>query len=1157
MSGSLRFDRLRVRRMPGIDSEYGLGELAPGLNVIHGPNASGKTTTARALEALLWPRDAAPPRASLRGALVLGDDTWSVDLDAGRARWQRNGLDADPPAGIPPAASRDCYRFPLHELIVGVDRRLADEILRVSAGGYDLEAAAAALGARDGASRSAAAHKKAYDDARARLDEARRKQAELREEELRVDALAREAAEAEAAERRTRLLERALAYARAAAEAERARAAFEAYPEAMRALRGDEAARVAELRRRIEAARAALEQAGERRREALAELEGAGLPEGGVAASEVAALRARHDHIRELERIIEANSRELAAATKKRDEERRALGDDVDEARLAAIDAGTVAALETFAEWAEAVRAERAVVRAELALAGEGDVPTDLERVRRAVDLLRAWLRAPGPSAREAHYRRLALAAAVALGLAGVAGGVSGVPLLWLAAVAGVAAALLAASGRRGADRRAVHREELERLGLGVPAAWEPAAVEEFLERLTERLDRGREAEREARRRAELQARLARLEEAWAELEARRGELAARLGVAPDASAPRLAWLCTRISRWQDANREVAALAAAIEEARSQHAAALREAAARLAPYRYAGQLADGAALKAAIDDLDLRRGRHDAAVAALRDAERAREELARAIAEHEAERRSILERLGLDGLDEEGAERVVADWCREFPAYVAARDRRVSAEGAAAQARSELERTEGFAAELLGRTEDEVADALEEARRRAGELQRIRDEITAIRTRVEGAKRAHDVEEALAGVERCREELRRAREADTVAAIAAALVDHVRGVTRDAHLPQVFLRARALFREITRGRYRLDFSPGDRSFRATDTVTGVGHALDELSSATRVHLLMAVRIAFVEEQETAGVRLPLVFDETLGNSDDARAEAIMDAILTLAANGRQVFYFTAQPDEVAKWRAMLQRRPEVPASFIDLAHVRRIAAHAGFEPFPAAEPPGAGIPAPRGMTHEEYGRSLLVPALDPERGVGAVHLWYLIEDVDALYRALRLGVERWGALRALVEGRGSALLDPDGAVYARAEAAARALERAFDLARIGRGRKVDRAVLADSRAVSDTFLDRVAELCEECGGDARGLVAALARGEVRRFRADALEKLRDYLEEHGYLDEREPLTSKELRLRTLAAVAPELARGLITPERVAWLLAHAARAWG
>ncbi|HUE96544.1 MAG TPA: AAA family ATPase, partial [Longimicrobiaceae bacterium] len=91
MSG-LRFRALAVRRMPGIhDGGFELADLAAGLNIVFGPNASGKTTTSRALEAAIWPPTVAPEAAWIEATFELDGDLWSVELDARRARLQRAG----------------------------------------------------------------------------------------------------------------------------------------------------------------------------------------------------------------------------------------------------------------------------------------------------------------------------------------------------------------------------------------------------------------------------------------------------------------------------------------------------------------------------------------------------------------------------------------------------------------------------------------------------------------------------------------------------------------------------------------------------------------------------------------------------------------------------------------------------------------------------------------------------------------------------------------------------------------------------------------------------------------------------------------------------------------------------------------------------------
>src|SRR5690606_26676516 len=341
----------------------------------------------------------------------------------------------------------------------------------------------------------------------------------------------------------------------------------------------------------------------------------------------------------------------------------------------------------------------------------------------------------------------------------------------------------------------------------------------------------------------------------------------------------------------------------------------------------------------------------HRRALEAADAAARRVDEATAEIAGLEEERRTLLSRLGLV----EGDEVRVAEWCARLGDYHNARDAVVAAERRARDAMARLTATEGYEPGLETQGQDALRDALDAARREAGELEALRDEASRIAALIDKAKEGHDIEAALAEVARAEEALRAARARDELGVVGQALVEFVQGQTRDQHLPEVFHRAREFFALVTRGRFRLEFDDGaPPAFRAYDTVTGEGLGLDLLSSATRVQLLLAVRLAFVERQET-GVKLPLLLDETLGNSDDARAEAIMDAVLTLAEEGRQIFYFTAQPDEVGKWKGIVERRGRVRATFVDLVAARRLEDEAKM--LPVVDPPVARVPVPEGRT--------------------------------------------------------------------------------------------------------------------------------------------------------------------------------------------------------
>src|SRR5690606_29293204 len=213
------------------------------------------------------------------------------------------------------------------------------------------------------------------------------------------------------------------------------------------------------------------------------------------------------------------------------------------------------------------------------------------------------------------------------------------------------------------------------------------------------------------------------------------------------------------------------------------------------------------------------------------------------------------------------------------------------------------LERV-GEGSELIDLAAGELEVLIADETAAADRYDEIAHEITATETLITSAKRSHDVESALAAVQRAEDALRDALEEESRAAIAQELIEAIDAATRDQHLPAVFQRARDLFSRVTHGRYELRMSSeAVAEFSAYDTVEGRVRALEQLSSGTRVQLLLAVRVAFVEQQED-GVMLPVVLDEVLGNSDDERARAIMEAVVELAREGRQILYFTAQADE-------------------------------------------------------------------------------------------------------------------------------------------------------------------------------------------------------------------------------------------------------------
>ncbi|MCY2925270.1 MAG: AAA family ATPase, partial [Planctomycetota bacterium] len=95
----MKIRSLAIRRMPGFETAgFDLSDLSEGLNLIIGPNASGKTTVCHAIRGLLWPEELAGlSPVSLASDWADGANAWRLELEGSRATCQRNGVPADRP----------------------------------------------------------------------------------------------------------------------------------------------------------------------------------------------------------------------------------------------------------------------------------------------------------------------------------------------------------------------------------------------------------------------------------------------------------------------------------------------------------------------------------------------------------------------------------------------------------------------------------------------------------------------------------------------------------------------------------------------------------------------------------------------------------------------------------------------------------------------------------------------------------------------------------------------------------------------------------------------------------------------------------------------------------------------------------------------------
>ena len=141
------FREIEVRRMPGFITTGmpPITGLSAGVNIIYGPNASGKTTLSRAIQRLI--RAAPDPKSndSLRAVLDVGGSEVLIDDAFGRVVCHRDGQPVDVEL-LAPADLPQRYLMALDDLIANDDDRgLAEQIVRESSGGYGIQQAAREL----------------------------------------------------------------------------------------------------------------------------------------------------------------------------------------------------------------------------------------------------------------------------------------------------------------------------------------------------------------------------------------------------------------------------------------------------------------------------------------------------------------------------------------------------------------------------------------------------------------------------------------------------------------------------------------------------------------------------------------------------------------------------------------------------------------------------------------------------------------------------------------------------------------------------------------------------------------------------------------------------------------------------------------------------
>jgi len=1133
---------LSIRKMPGLPS--GLKpykEFSPNINIIAGPNASGKSSTARMIQQIV--RQNNTDQAQAQSVVEISHENWQINTDSKHTKVQREGVDTQL-AGLPPAEAQGRYMLAFHELVNQQERGLAKQILKESVGGFDLDQAGQELNYGENITTTRASEHQKYQQAYKEYNKFLSEQKALKKQEEILKQLYTEKENAEKAAKLKAFYELVKDWLSQKKKFENWKNHYKAYPEVMDRLNGEEYKNIEELEEEITKAKGEIEQAQKEIDRCKRELSDLNLPAEGVDDKTLDELKKKIEQLDESSREISNKEQEKKAAQEKEEEALKTISSSLDYNSWKGIDLKDVTNLQMFLEKATRTYSEKQFLETEIDKLKQEIVnieEAEPDTLKTGIKALSQWLQekmSSGISGKWLWF--LTIAGALTAGATLLFGwyGLLGVAVLVVLS--------FYASRNKSTNETNIRQQDYLKTGLEAPEEWNVEQVAENLDRLSERLSRVWYKNKVDKKIEQRDEELEKLQARLVEIETAHQEWKDKLKAAPDLpkadikNYSGLYWFLVYAKVWQDNHAEVEAINEQKKRLDEKNTDLLKEIN-EVFRQNNAGKAKDIAGAKAAFNKLykdeDKRRENN-------REVERQNEviEKNKGIEEKKRQKlKDIYKKLDLQEGEKEQVRVLVdkLDSYKETKSNYQINQSSLKEKETSMQEHSIYKEKQN---EVFFLSPDEVEEKIKEYDQHALEQERISKEIIEIETNIKNAKANNDLEDALKNKEQALSDLEELYERNLSSLTGSVLVSELKKETQNKNRTPVLNRANKIFNRITRGSYELQLTEenGKPVFKAFDTLLNLGQHLDELSTGTRIQLLLSVRVAFIETQESA-LKLPLLVDELLANSDDARAKAIIDALVEISKDGRQIFYFTAQGDEVAKWKHHLVLVNDISYKVFEITGEsdERLAYDDYEPPFETFKLRETNIPEPSGKTHEAYGIELQVPHFDLlSQSIDKLHLWYVIEDTGALYDCLSLGMRYWGQLKSFLENNG-AIQGFDLDYINKLKDKVALLERFQELYRQGRPVPVDRSVLENSGAISDKFIDAVSQKLEEVNRNPQHLIQALRKGEVPRFIKSKIDELEEFLANKGYIREEKMLGKDEILVNLQAMISTkEVERG-------------------
>ncbi|MDT8284543.1 MAG: hypothetical protein RQ767_03380, partial [Thermovirgaceae bacterium] len=929
----MKLERITIQRMPGINDKFTLDGFANGLNLVVGSNGSGKTTVCRAVRAMLWPDLPGPDPVSVEAVWEDRTATWLSVREGKQSGWQKDGSDSPGPL-LPGTRTAHCYTLGLRDLLLSespTDDEIAREILTRMAGGFNIRKIRDdlfSLPKRPGKSEADVLR-----NSRERVNTIQEAQKELLSEELSLEELEVQRQEAASAGAKITLLGHAAQYAASKAELTGLVVTLETFPPGMDKIRGYELERLEEIQGEIELTEKQAEDSRRRIEDYDDEIRSAELPEGGVDEVEINAAIDGARSLKERFRDLAEARVNLDGLVSKRDGAERALrtaGLQFDPEVTPDTGPEAMADVDNFLREASTVRAEKEAFSTERRLLSGDQVEGRRALCEQGIAALRKWMAAKATFDQHTVGKK-AVWPGIFLALGGAVAAFFGYqtsePLLLAAgALAGGAGLALLLIPRlkpsKDSDAEGRYRKEYLETGLPEPLEWEQGPVQDRLNELTIVWQRAAFAEEKATQLERLIALEQRTDERLEELAIFRGSLCQRIGIDPQVTDLDLYLLAVRIKGYLDTDAAVKEADAQIESLSAEVDETLASLNSRLREMGFP-EAAGTDGILAAAEDIKSRNTSLKQATQGKKNERSVLKGFQDTVERLGKKSEVIYTSAGLAVGDDDGLRERVSR--RE--GYKEAADRKIEL----MRKMAELEANLAGQEELLELEAEVVEIRRQEAAELSGTLSDVSETIGRIQQKVRDARQGSELEIALAAAEAASDALSTRREETLVKMAGDFLLGKIMDEYEYEARPPVLDRTSRLFERFTAHQYEvfLDAEDADKPrFRARETVTGRGKALSELSDATRMQLLLAARLAYIEEVEE-GLKLPLFLDEVLTTTDPERFAAISESLLVMAEEGRQVFYLGANPTDALWWAQTLRSKGLEPLVPINLNRIR------------------------------------------------------------------------------------------------------------------------------------------------------------------------------------------------------------------------------------